>query len=69
MRRRFESSSRASCNWDVCFGVPADADSTKSRSRPVIKEMKVDRPFLFLVFDVTSGFILCGAVVNSIQGS
>ncbi|PMD35104.1 hypothetical protein L207DRAFT_517200 [Hyaloscypha variabilis F] len=42
---------------------------TKSRSRQVIKEMTVDRPFLFLVFDDASGLVLCGAVVNSMNVS
>jgi serine protease inhibitor len=56
---------RSSCSW--LLGT--DAKNRKSRSRQVIPEMRVDRPFLFLVFDNTSGLVLCGAVVNSIRGS
>ncbi|KAE9365701.1 hypothetical protein N431DRAFT_351432 [Stipitochalara longipes BDJ] len=41
----------------------------KSRSRQIIKEMRVDRPFIFLVFDNASGLMLCGAVVTSMNGS
>jgi serine protease inhibitor len=51
----------------ACSSESTDTESRKSRSRPVIKEMRVDRPFLFLVFDSTSGLVLCETVVNSIK--
>jgi hypothetical protein len=43
-----------------------DAKDRKSRSRQVIPEMRVDRPFLFPVIDAVKGLVLCSAVVNSV---
>jgi serine protease inhibitor len=38
-----------------------------SRSIEYIPEMRVDRPFLFLVFDDVTGLVLCSAVVNNVE--
>ncbi len=35
-------------------------------SRGFVQDMRVDRPFLFVVFDSVSGLALCGFVVISI---
>lgn len=34
--------------------------------REEIKVMRVDRPFLFLVFDAVTGLVLCTVVVTTI---
>lgn len=38
-----------------------------SRSIEIVPEMRVDRPFVFMVFDEVTGLVLCSTVVNSIQ--
>ncbi len=44
------------------------ANTKHRRSRAVNSPpvMRVDRPFLFLVFDGVTGMVLCGVVVSSI---
>ena len=39
---------------------------TISRSVQLNPVMRVDRPFLFLVFDDVTGLVLCEAVVNTL---
>jgi serpin B len=42
------------------------AENVSSRGMEFIQDMRVDRPFLFLVFDSVSGLVLAGVVVNSV---
>lgn len=40
---------------------------TLSRSRKTVTEMRVNRPFLFVVFDEVSNLVLCSVIVNSVE--
>jgi serine protease inhibitor len=36
------------------------------RGFSLVAEMRVDHPFIFIVFDASSGLVLCEVVVNEI---